>query len=158
MDAIAPEKKGSWHNPQHVSWPIHGFIPSFSPKPTNEAVGLGQASVETIRISRGPYITSMRSVCSILARGVNPLVLNQHRQGLQPYRCRLSTYHSLTFPTDSLHFPPKGPARSHVIKYQHKPLTSLRAKHLAAEWPPCHSISTEHTTTPSSMLTASGYY
>jgi hypothetical protein len=34
--------------------------------------------------------------------------------GLQPWRCRLSTYHSLTFPIDGLHFPPKGPARSPV--------------------------------------------
>jgi hypothetical protein len=61
-----------------------------------------------------PIKTSMRSVCSILARGANPLVLNRLRWGLQPWRCRLSTYHSLTFPTDGLHFPPKGPARSPV--------------------------------------------
>jgi hypothetical protein len=36
----APEKKDSWHNPQHVGWPIHGSIPSFSPESTNEAVGV----------------------------------------------------------------------------------------------------------------------
>jgi hypothetical protein len=56
-----------------------------------------------------------------------------------------------------LHFPPKGPARSKVIKYQHKPLAILRVKHLAAEWPPFHLISTELTTMPSSMLTAFNY-
>jgi hypothetical protein len=36
----APEKKGSRHNPQHDGWLIHGFIPSFSLEPTNEAVGV----------------------------------------------------------------------------------------------------------------------
>jgi hypothetical protein len=40
---IAPEKKGSWHNPQHTGWPIHGSVPSFSPEPTNEAGGVSQA-------------------------------------------------------------------------------------------------------------------
>jgi hypothetical protein len=37
--ATALEIKGSWHNPQHTSWPILGSIPSFSLEPTNEAVG-----------------------------------------------------------------------------------------------------------------------
>jgi hypothetical protein len=62
----------------------------------------------------GPINTSMGLVRSILTRGVNSSVLNQHRRGLQPWRCRLSTYHSSTFLTDGLHFPPKGPARSPV--------------------------------------------
>jgi hypothetical protein len=46
MDLTAPEKKGSWHNPQHVGWPIRGSVPSFSAKSTNEAVTLSQASVD----------------------------------------------------------------------------------------------------------------
>jgi hypothetical protein len=37
--ATAPEKRGFWHNPQHASWPTRRSVPSFSPKPTNEAVG-----------------------------------------------------------------------------------------------------------------------
>jgi hypothetical protein len=49
-----------------------------------------------------------------LLMGANLSVLNWHRQGLQPWRRRLFTYHSLTFPTDSLPFPPTGPARSPV--------------------------------------------
>jgi hypothetical protein len=36
-------KKGSRHNPQHAGWPIRGSIPSFSPKPANEAGGVSQA-------------------------------------------------------------------------------------------------------------------
>jgi hypothetical protein len=49
-----------------------------------------------------------------LLAGANPSVFNQHRWELQPWRCSLSTYHSLTFPTDSLPFPPKGTAQSPV--------------------------------------------
>jgi hypothetical protein len=47
--------------------------------------------------------------------GANPSILNRYRRGLQPWRCRLSTYHSPIFPTNGLHFPPKGPIRSQVI-------------------------------------------
>jgi hypothetical protein len=44
-------------------------------------------------------ISGMRSVRSILAHGYQPpSVLNR---GLQPWRCCLSTSHSLTFPIDS---------------------------------------------------------
>jgi hypothetical protein len=49
-----------------------------------------------------------------LLAGVNSSVLNRHRRRLQPWRCRLATYHSLTFPTTCLHFSPKGPTRSPV--------------------------------------------
>jgi hypothetical protein len=49
-----------------------------------------------------------------LLAGANTSVLNRHRRGLQPWRHRLSTYHSPTFPTDSLSFPPMGPAWSPV--------------------------------------------
>jgi hypothetical protein len=56
MDPTAPEKKCSWHNPQHAGWPIHGSVPRFSPKPTNEAVDLSQASVDGKLIGLpGPY-------------------------------------------------------------------------------------------------------
>jgi hypothetical protein len=35
-------------------------------------------------------------------------------------------YHSLSFPTDDLHFPPKGPARSHAtLETRPQTLTSL---------------------------------
>jgi hypothetical protein len=46
MDPTTPKKKGSRHNPQHTSEPIHESVPSFSPKPTSEAVDLSQASVD----------------------------------------------------------------------------------------------------------------
>jgi hypothetical protein len=46
MDPTAPEKKGSRHNLQHVGRSICGSVPSFSHKPTNEAVILSQTSVD----------------------------------------------------------------------------------------------------------------
>jgi hypothetical protein len=49
-----------------------------------------------------------------LLAGANTLVLNRHWWGLQPWRCQLITYHSLTFPTSYLYFPPKSLARSSV--------------------------------------------
>jgi hypothetical protein len=49
-----------------------------------------------------------------LHTGANTSVLNRHRRGLQPWRCQLSTYHSPTFLSDGLYFPPKGLARSQV--------------------------------------------
>jgi hypothetical protein len=49
-----------------------------------------------------------------LLAGANPSILNRHRRGLQPWRCRLATYHYPTFPTSCLPFPPMGPTRSSV--------------------------------------------
>jgi hypothetical protein len=62
----------------------------------------------------GPITPVCARYVQYLLAGANPLVLNQHRRGLQPWRCRLFIYHSLTFPTDGLHFLPKGLARSQV--------------------------------------------
>jgi hypothetical protein len=57
MDIVtAPEKKGSWHNPQHADWPIRGFIPSFSPETAIEAVGVKSPSVSNQLLGLpGPY-------------------------------------------------------------------------------------------------------
>jgi hypothetical protein len=55
--ATAPEKKGSRHNPQHTGWPIHGSIPSFSPKTVNEAMGVKPPSVDNRLLGLpGPYL------------------------------------------------------------------------------------------------------
>jgi hypothetical protein len=50
-----------------------------------------------------------------LLMGANSLVLNRHRRGLQPWRCRLFTSHSQPFPSDCPMLSPNGPARSQVI-------------------------------------------
>jgi hypothetical protein len=42
---IAPKKKGSRHNPRHVGKLIRGSVPSFSPEPAIEAVGVKLPSI-----------------------------------------------------------------------------------------------------------------
>jgi hypothetical protein len=103
----ALEKKSSRHNPQHAGWPIHESVSSFSPEPTN-------CRQQATRLT-GLISTTCDRYVQYMLTGGNPSVLNRHRRGLQPWRCRISTYHSLTFPTSDLHFPPKGPARSQII-------------------------------------------
>jgi hypothetical protein len=108
-DSLLLRKRKFWLLPEHAGWPICGSPSSFSPLHNHRSNGESHTNVNNRLL--GPY-TSMRSVCSILARGANPSVLNRHRRGLQPWRYRLSTYHSPTFSTDGLPFPPKGPAQS----------------------------------------------
>jgi hypothetical protein len=60
------------------------------------------------------HITNMQLVRSILAHGVNPSILNQHRRGLQPLRCRLATYPLPDLPNQLSPLSPNGSARSPV--------------------------------------------
>jgi hypothetical protein len=55
--ATTPEKKGSWYNSQHNGWSIRRSVPSFSPNPTNEAVGAKSTSCwrSTTRLTRHIY-------------------------------------------------------------------------------------------------------
>jgi hypothetical protein len=91
-------------------WPIRGSVPSFSPEPANEAVG---AKPIIYRRPATRLIGRIIPVCDryiqYLLAGANRTVLNRHRWGLQPWRCRLSMYHSLTFPTTCLPFPLVAP-------------------------------------------------
>jgi hypothetical protein len=134
--ATAFEKQGSWHNLQHDGWPIHGSVPSFSSKPAIEAVGVKPPSIDVRLVAYWAHIIVCDRYVQYLLAGLNPLILNRHKRGLQSWRFRLSTYHSLTFSIDSLHFPPKGPARSQVI---HPTITNLTREGInpkSREWEP----------------------
>jgi molybdopterin-guanine dinucleotide biosynthesis protein A len=96
---------------QPSSWVASFFLPCDSP-------GVGRRGF-------GPVVTQLHQLTEVitpacdryvqyLLTGANPSVLSRHIRGLQPSRCRLSTYYSPTFPIDGLHFPPKGPVRSSV--------------------------------------------
>jgi hypothetical protein len=100
IDPTASEKNGSWHNPQ-PGWVICGSATQFLSQHSYWSSNESQESIDN-RLHRftRPINSSMQSVRSILARGANPSVLNRHRWGLQPWRCRLATNHSSTFPTD----------------------------------------------------------
>jgi hypothetical protein len=86
-------------------WPIRGSVPSFYPEPANEAVGV-KPSIYQWSAARltGPISPVCDRYVQYLLTGANPSVLDRHRRGLQPWRCRLSTYHSPTFPTNCLPF------------------------------------------------------
>jgi hypothetical protein len=97
-----PEKKGSYPNPQHADWLIHGSIPSFSLTTDIEAVEKSQAFVGSkLHQFTRPISPPCDQYIQYLIAGANPSVLNRHRCGLQPWRCRLFTSHSLSFLTDS---------------------------------------------------------
>jgi hypothetical protein len=82
----APERKGFWHNPQHIGWPIRGSVPSFSPNPANEAVGANPSICQrpATRLT-GPISPACDRCIQYLLMGTNPSVLNWHRWGL-PHR------------------------------------------------------------------------
>jgi hypothetical protein len=76
-----------------------------------------------------------------LLTGANPSVLNRHRRGLQPWRCQLATYQSLTFPTSCLPFPLKAPPGLR-LSTQHLPTELEREQALNLVSGSLHSIST----------------
>jgi hypothetical protein len=110
------EKKGSRPNPQHADWPIHGCIPRFSPTIAIEAVEKSQACIDN-KLHRFTELIS--SACDqyvqYLLMGVNSSVLNRHRQGLQPCRCRFSTSYSPPFPFGGPPLFPNGPSGLRLI-------------------------------------------
>jgi hypothetical protein len=62
----------------------------------------------------GPISLACDRYVQYLLAGANPSVLNRHRRGLPSWRCWFTIYHSPTFPTSCLHFPPEGSARSPI--------------------------------------------
>jgi hypothetical protein len=102
---------------------------NFSSNITIKAVHLSQTYVDeqATRLT-GPISLACDQYVQYLLTGVNPSVLNQHRWGLQPWKCRLATSHPRPSQLTTLYFPPKDPAWSQVIKYQHKPLTIFNCK------------------------------
>jgi hypothetical protein len=87
-----------------------GPPPSLSPNTAIEVV-MKDKHLLTNKLHRftGLIIPACNRYIQYSLAGANPLVLNRHRQWLQPWRCRFATSHSLTFPTDGLHFPPSPP-------------------------------------------------
>jgi hypothetical protein len=68
---------------------------------------------QATRLTRSISPACYRYVQYLLA-GPKPSVLNRYMRRWQSWRCRLTTYHSLTFPINCLHFPHKGSSRSLV--------------------------------------------
>jgi hypothetical protein len=60
----------------------------------------------------GPILPACDRYVQYLLTGANRMVLNRHRQGLQPWRCRLATYRLLDLPNQLSPLSPSGLARS----------------------------------------------
>jgi hypothetical protein len=90
-----PEKKGFWHNPQRIGWPIRETVPSFSPEPANEIV-VAKSSIYQRPATRltGPISPSYDWYVQYLLMGTNPSVLNRHKQGL-PHRKPRNSHNTL---------------------------------------------------------------
>jgi hypothetical protein len=87
---------------QPSSWVASFTLPCDNPGVGER--GFGPMVTQLLQLTRPRSPVCDRYVQYLLA-GANPSVLNRHRRGLQPWRCRLATYHSPTFPTNCLHFP-----------------------------------------------------
>jgi hypothetical protein len=106
----APEKKGSRHNPQCVGWPIHGSVPSFSPKPANEAVGEKSSIYQRLATRLTGHISpACNRYVQYLLTGTNPSVLNRHRWGYHIENLGIATTLSPPFPSEGSTNPPNWP-------------------------------------------------
>jgi hypothetical protein len=100
-DSTALEKKDSWYNPQHAGWPICRSATQFLSQHNHWSSNESQASIDhrLYRFTRHISPACDQYIQYLLMRA-NPSVLNRHKRGLQPWRCRLFTSHSPPFPTD----------------------------------------------------------
>jgi hypothetical protein len=111
--SLAPTKSNRPLHPEEVlttkgkltqpsSWVASFFLRCDSP-------GVGERGFGSMVTQLLQFIGPISPACDwyiqYLFTGANPSVLNQHRRGLQPWRCQLATYHSPTLPTSCLHFP-----------------------------------------------------
>jgi hypothetical protein len=109
----AHEKKGSWHNPQRVGWPIHGSVPSFSPEPANEVVGAKPSIYQRLATRlTAPISPACDWYVQYSLTGTNPSVLNRHRRGYHIENLTIATTLFPLFPSEGFTNPPNGPARS----------------------------------------------
>jgi hypothetical protein len=62
----------------------------------------------------GPISPAYDRYVQYLLTGANQTILNRHRRGLQPWRCRLAIYPLPDFPNQVSPLSPSGPARSPI--------------------------------------------
>jgi hypothetical protein len=96
-----PEKKCfRLHRPARLSgqWDLHQFLSQHNH--WSSALKPSTCWQQATRLT-GPVSPACDWYVQYLLTRANPSVLNQHRRGLQPWRSRLTTSHSPTFPTGS---------------------------------------------------------
>jgi hypothetical protein len=106
----APKKKCSWHNPQHAGWPIHESVPSFSPKPTNEAVEKHKTSINNRLLGLlGPYHWHAIDTFNTCSWGPTERSLIDIGRSYNLRGVGLPRTHSPTFRISCPHFPLVAP-------------------------------------------------
>jgi hypothetical protein len=124
--AITYEKKGSRPNSQHDGWPIHEFVPSFSPKTAIKAVGVKSPSIDgrllDLSSSYLRHVISMFNTCS---REPTHRSLADTGGGYNLGGAGFPHHTLWPFQPMVLGFPIKGPTGSQVIQHQHKPLVRV---------------------------------
>jgi hypothetical protein len=91
------------------SWVTSFLLPCDSPAVGKRGFG---PMVTQLHQLTGPITPACNRYVQYLLTGGNRTVLNQHRWGLQPWRCRLATYPLPDLPNQLSPLSPKGPARS----------------------------------------------
>jgi hypothetical protein len=117
----APKKKGSRHNPQRAADRSTGPYPASLPSQAMKQWGQSQASINGQLLGLlGPYHQYAIGTFKTCSQGPIKRSLTDTGGGgggLQPWRCRLSTYRSPTFPTSCLPFPLVAPPVSSLTKF-----------------------------------------
>jgi hypothetical protein len=110
----ALKKKGSRHNPQHVSWPIRGSVPSFSPEPANEVGEVNQAPDDDQLLGLpGPYHRHAIGTFNTCSWGPTEQSLIDIGGGYNLGGAGSPHTHSPSFPTSCLPFPLVAPLGLH---------------------------------------------
>jgi hypothetical protein len=114
----ALEKKGSRHNPQCATDRSAGPYPTSLLSQPMKQWGQSQASINDQLLGLlGPYHQYAIDMFSTCSRGPTEWSLTDTGRGLQPWRCRLSLYHSPTFPTSCLPIRLVAPPGLHLTKF-----------------------------------------
>jgi hypothetical protein len=102
----APEKKGYRHNPQRATDRSASLYPASLLSQPMKQWGQSKASINGRLLGLlGSYHQYVIGTFNICSRGPTEWSLTDTSEGLQPWRCRLFTYHSPTFLTSCLPFP-----------------------------------------------------
>jgi hypothetical protein len=94
---------------QPSSWVTSFLLPCDSPGVGERVFG---PMVTQLHQLAGPISPACDWYIQYMLTGANRTVLNRHRRGLQPWRCRLATYPLPNLPKQLSPLSPKGPAGS----------------------------------------------
>jgi hypothetical protein len=108
-----PEKKGSRHNPQRAADRSAGSYPVSLPSQPMKQWRKSNIHQQQATRFTGPISPACDRYVQYLLMWANRMVLNQHRRGLQSWRCRLATYPLPDLPNQLSPLSPSGPPGLH---------------------------------------------